>query len=142
MKRRSWRTPVAITCAAALALGLAACGDDDDSSSETTAGAATTVAGVAPTTEAESTDTTEAESTDTTEAESTDTTEAEATDTSAAAGGGEFGLIDGVYTGGDGFVLDPGGLPRGLGSDAGHHRRLDHVLLEHAQGWPAGRVRV
>jgi branched-chain amino acid transport system substrate-binding protein len=102
IKRRSWRTPVAITCAAALALGLAACGDDDDSSSETTAGAETTVAGVAPTTDAAAT---------TTEGEAETTEAAEGTDTTTSGGGGEFGLIDGVYTGGDGFVLDPADCP-------------------------------
>jgi branched-chain amino acid transport system substrate-binding protein len=101
MKRRSWRTPVAITCAGALALGLAACGDDDDSSSETTAGAETTVAGVAPTTAAAAT---------TTEGES-DTTEAEDTATTTSGGGGEFGLIDGVYKGAEGFELDPATCP-------------------------------
>jgi branched-chain amino acid transport system substrate-binding protein len=106
MKRRSWRTPVAITCAAALALGLAACGDDDDSSTATTAGAPTTAGRAAPTTEAAA-GTTEAGA-DTTEA-STDSTEAGGT--AAASGGGEFGLIDGVYKGGDGFELDPATCP-------------------------------
>jgi branched-chain amino acid transport system substrate-binding protein len=106
MKRRSWRTPVAITCAAALALALAACGDDDDNSSATTAGAPTTAGGAAPTTEATAT-TTEGTS-ETTEASTAST---EGTGTTASGGGGEFGFIDGVYKGGDGFELDPQTCP-------------------------------
>jgi branched-chain amino acid transport system substrate-binding protein len=105
MKRRSWRTPVALTCAAALV--LAACGDDDDNSSATTAAVAPTTAGkAATTTEAAATATAGSESTEAT-SESTEG----GTESSSSGGGGQFGLIDGVYKGGDGFVLDPADCP-------------------------------
>jgi branched-chain amino acid transport system substrate-binding protein len=107
MKRRSWRTPVALACTAVLV--LAACGDDDDKSSDTTTAAPTT-AGEATTTEAEAT-TTEGSS-ESTEGTTESTEEGGSESTAAAAGGGgEFGLIDGVYKGGDGFELDPADCP-------------------------------
>jgi branched-chain amino acid transport system substrate-binding protein len=107
MKRRSWRTPVALACTAVLV--LAACGDDDDKSSDTTAAAPTTAGEAATTTEAEAT-TTEGTS-ESTEGTTESTEEGSASSAAAAGGGGEFGLIDGVYKGGDGFVLDPADCP-------------------------------
>jgi ABC-type branched-subunit amino acid transport system substrate-binding protein len=112
MKRRSWRKPVAVACAAAFV--LAACGDDDDSSGATTAapaataGAATTAGGA--TTSAGGATTTEGGAT-TTEGGAT-TTEGATTGSSggAALDYTKMGLIDGVYQRDD-FKLDPKDCP-------------------------------
>ena len=65
-----------------------------------------------------------------------------ASDTTAATGGGEYGLIDGVYAGADGFVdRSRPSAPRTGIRMQGITDDDDHALLEHAQGRPAGRVR-
>ena len=101
MKRRTWRTPVAIAFTTALV--LASCGDDDDkSAAPTTAGeAATTVAATEKTTADTATEETTADTA------SEDTTE---TTASGGGGGGEYGLIDGKYTRDD-FTIDPADCP-------------------------------
>jgi branched-chain amino acid transport system substrate-binding protein len=108
MKRRIWRKPVALACAAAFV--LAACGDDDDSSGATTAAPGTT-AGETATTAGGAT-TTEGGAT-TTEGEAT--TEGGATTTEGATGGAtvdysKVGLIDGIYQRDD-LKLDPADCP-------------------------------
>lgn len=104
MQRRHWRKPVALAVSAALA--VAACGgdDDDDADSATT----TTAADEAPdTTGAAAPDGTDApEGTDAPD----DTTEGTATE-GTGGGGGEYGLIDGVYVGADDFSIDPADCP-------------------------------
>jgi branched-chain amino acid transport system substrate-binding protein len=96
MQRRNWRQPLGVTIA--LALALAACGDDDDS-------------GAATTTTAAAAETTAAAVTETTGTEESTAPDEEATGDTEAGGGGKFGLIDGVYQGADGFVLDPADCP-------------------------------
>ena len=106
MKRRHWRTPVALAVTAALA--LAACGDDDDDGSDTTGAGA-------PGTEATGAGTTEAGGTDTTTDGGTGTTSSdpgtEETTGDTGGGDGQYGLVDGVYVGADDFVLDPADCP-------------------------------
>ena len=89
------------------ALALAACGGDDDD--DDAASTETTAAAAAAATTAAADDSTETTAGDTTEATTGDT---EATEgTAAAGGGGEFGLIDGVYVGPNDFTLDPADCP-------------------------------
>jgi branched-chain amino acid transport system substrate-binding protein len=89
----------------ALVCALVACGDDDDDAGGTTA--PTTAA--APGTTAAATSTTAAV-TETTTADETTEPE-ETTAGTEGSGGATLGLIDGVYQGKDGFVLDPANCP-------------------------------
>jgi branched-chain amino acid transport system substrate-binding protein len=99
MMRRSWTRPLGV--AFTVALVLAACGDDDDNAGSTAAPAT----GAAPTA-------TSAGTAATTEATSGGTTATTGETTAgAAAGGGEFGLIDGVYKGPNDFTIDPADCP-------------------------------
>jgi branched-chain amino acid transport system substrate-binding protein len=120
MQRRHWRTPLAIGMAAALT--LAACGDDDDDGADASTPAAATedTAAATPDTATEETDATADTTTGDTATEDTasddtasDDTASDdtASDDTAAAGSGELGLIDGVYTGAGDFVIDPADCP-------------------------------
>jgi len=104
MQRRTRRQQLGVTIAVALVLAVTACGDDDDddaataTSTEAAAGPGTTAVGTTAAAPAVS------------QAEATTTPEATTGDTEAS-GGGKLGLIDGVYQGTDGFVLDPADCP-------------------------------
>jgi branched-chain amino acid transport system substrate-binding protein len=112
MQRRHWRKPVALAITAALT--LAACGGDDDDDTDTTSEAPGTSAAGA-TEETTAPEETGAATDETTATEETDATDGTTGDTetegTSAAGSGEYGLIDGVYTGADEFVIDPADCP-------------------------------
>jgi branched-chain amino acid transport system substrate-binding protein len=116
MQRRHWRKPVALAITAALT--LAACGGDDDDDTDgasSTPGTESETAGTeAGGTETEGT-TGDTETAATDAPDETTATEGTTGDTetegTSAAGSGEYGLIDGVYTGAGDFVIDPADCP-------------------------------
>ena len=103
MQRRIRRQRLGVTITIALACALVACGDDDDAGGTTTP----TTAAAPETTAAASTT---AAVTTTTAADETTEPE-ETTGDTEGFGGATFGLIDGVYQGINGFVLDPANCP-------------------------------
>ena len=112
MKRRIWRKPVALACAAAFV--LAACGDDDNSANTTakpatTSGETATTAGETATTTKGGATTTEGGAA-TTEGGASTSEGATTGSSGAAVDYSKVGLIDGVYQRDD-FKLDPKDCP-------------------------------
>ena len=134
MKTGTWRKPVALACIAALV--VAACGDDDDgagsTAAPTTAGATATTAGG-----------------ETTVAGTDETT---ATSTEETTAGSGRRLVErrrqrrvrtdrrGV-PGPQRLHARSGRVPRGLGSQAGHHRHQINVLHQPPEVRPVRRLR-
>src|SRR5262245_47911687 len=108
MRRRSLRASVALACTAALV--LAACGGDDDNTAST--GAPATTGGATGATTATTAGGSEATTGTAGGSEATTGTATEgSTAGSAAAGGGQYGLIDGKYKGPNDFNIDPADCP-------------------------------